>query len=637
MEKNTPPIPTRAVLIGILLIPINAYWITIVAELHASLGGMTGSALFFNPVFNLFFLTLINLVFQRFLPRLAFSRSELLTIYVMLVMLSTVCGVTMMTFVIGTLTHPFWFATPENEYADLFHRYIPSWFTVSDKGVLRGFFEGDESFHTPEHFGAWLTPILVWSGITFAIFFSFICVNIILRKQWTERDKLSYPIVQVPIELTAPRAMARTLLWAGFGTSALIEILNGLHHLFPIIPGIPMFHGYHRLTEKPWHTIGLMKFSIYPFFVGLTYFVPLDLSFSIWFFYVFFKAQQVVAYVSSPSVGIFTNGVYGNEQGLGAWTTIGVLLLWMGRKHLRQVWNNIIGKPSSVDDSIEPLRYRFALLGLAFSIIFLVVLLNRAGLSLTLLPLYLSIYLLMSIAITRVRAALGPPFHEIVFTNPQGLMVNLLGTRAIGANSLTTLYFMYPFNRDSTSHPMPSQLEGFKIAERTGINNRHLLLAMVLALTVSIFVSFWSYLYVMYENGATARGRGYLIGIGHETFRTLTKWLQYPQPPNATAMLFVGVGGMFTLFLMGMQRRFIWWPFHPGGYALGASWGMIHSWSSVLVGWAIKGLIFRLGGLKAYRAGIPFFIGIILGDQIIGCLWSIIGAVFGIPTYSVFP
>ena len=133
-----------------------------------------------------------------------------------------------------------------------------------------------------------------------------------------------------------------------------------------------MFHGYHRLTEKPWHTIGLMKFSIYPFFVGLTYFVPLDLSFSIWFFYVFFKAQQVVAYISSPSVGIFTNGVYGNEQGLGAWTTIGIVLLWMGRKHLGQVWNNITGKQSSVDDTAEPMRHRSALLGLALSVIFLV-------------------------------------------------------------------------------------------------------------------------------------------------------------------------------------------------------------------------------------------------------------------------
>ena len=184
---------------------------------------------------------------------------------------------------------------------------------------------------------------------------------------------------------------------------------------------------------------------------------------------------------------------------------------------------------------------------------------------------------------------------------------------------------------------MPSQLEGFKIAERTGINNKHLLRAMVLALVASILVSFWSYLYVMYEHGATAQGRGYLIGIGHETFRKLASWLQYPQETNYNATLFTGVGGAFTLFLMAMQRRFIWWPFHPGGYALGASWGMIHSWSSVLVGWAIKGLIMRFGGLKAYRAGVPFFIGLILGDQIIGCLWSIIGVVFGIPTYSVFP
>ena len=132
--------------------------------------GSIATSLFFNAVFNLFFLILINLPLRKFLPNFAFSRTELLTIYVMLVMLSTVCGYTMMSFVIGGLTHPFWFATPENEYAQLFHGYIPSWFTVSDKRVLRGFFEGGENFHTVEYFNAWLIPVLVWTGIIFAIF-----------------------------------------------------------------------------------------------------------------------------------------------------------------------------------------------------------------------------------------------------------------------------------------------------------------------------------------------------------------------------------------------------------------------------------------------------------------------------------
>ena len=596
--------------------------------------GMNATSLFFNAVFNLFFLILINLPLRKFLPNFAFSRSELLTIYAMLVMLSTVCGYTMMSFVIGALTHPFWFATPENEYAALFHRYIPSWFTVSDKRVLRGFFEGGETFHTAAHFNTWLIPVLVWTGIIFAIFFTFICVNIIIRKQWTEQDKLSYPIIQVPIELTAPRTIFRPLLWIGFFVSALIEIFNGLHHLFPVIPGISLYY-FHIPTEKPWDALGWMVFNIDPFVTGLTFFAPLDLAFSVWFFHLFFKAQQVITQTESVYISSFrTHGVYGTQQGLGAWTTLGILSLWMTRRHLSQVWRELIGQPSTLDDSTEPMRYRFAVLGLVLAMTFLVILLRQAGLSLSVILFYFAIYLLMSIAITRVRAVLGPPYHQIVFTSPQGFMVDVMGTRALGASNLTILSFLYAFNRENTSHPMPNQLEAFKIAERTGINNTHILLGMVLALILSIPVSFWWYFQVMYEHGVVAKAHGPLINTGYELFRQLTSWLQYPKQPNYTATLFIGLGGVFTVFLMGMQRRFIWWPFHPAGYALGASWGMIHVWTSVLLGWAIKGIVLRYGGLRAYRNAVPFFIGLILGEQIIICLWSILGAVLGIRTLT---
>ena len=595
--------------------------------------GMTATTLFINAVFNLFFLTLINLFLRKCLPKVALSRTELLTIYLMLVMLSTVCGHTMMTFVIGTLTRPFWFATPENEYAELFHRYIPSWFTVSDKQVLRGFFEGGETFHAVEHFTAWLTPVFVWTGIIFAIFFSFICVNIIIRKQWTEQDKLSYPIIQIPIALTAPRTLSHPLLWAGFSVSTLIEILNGLHYLFPVIPGIPL-HFHHTFTEKPWHALGWMRFSFNPFVIGLTYFAPLDLAFSFWFFHIFFKAQQVLAHMHSASVPFFTHGVYGTEQGLGAWTMLGILSLWITRRHLNQVWRKLIGMSSALDDSTEPIRYKFAVLGLVLSMTFLVILLRKAGLSLAVIPFYFAIYLLMSIAITRVRAVLGPPYHEIVFTHPQGFMVDVMGTRALGVGNLTILSFLYPFNRDNASHPMPSQLEAFKIAERTSINNTHLLLVLVLALIASILASFWAYFQIMYEHGAAAKARGYILGIGRENFGQLMSWLQYPRQPNYIATVFIGLGGAFSVFLIGMQRRFIWWPFHPAGYALGASWGMLGVHTSVLVGWVIKGVVLKYGGLRAYRNGTPFFVGLILGDYIISCMWSIIGGLLGISTYT---
>ncbi len=633
VKKDSLSIPARAVFVGLLLIPINAYWITVVSELWATMIGMTATTLFINAVFNLFFLTLINLFLRKCLPKVALSRTELLTIYLMLVMLSTVCGHTMMTFVIGTLTRPFWFATPENQYAELFHRYIPSWFTVSDKQVLRGFFEGGETFHAVEHFTAWLTPVFVWTGIIFAIFFSFICVNIIIRKQWTEQDKLSYPIIQIPIALTAPRTLSHPLLWAGFSVSTLIEILNGLHYLFPVIPGIPL-HFHHAFTEKPWHALGWMRFSFNPFVIGLTYFAPLDLAFSFWFFYIFFKAQQVLAHMHSASVPFFTHGVYGTEQGLGAWTMLGILSLWITRRHLNQVWRKLIGMSSTLDDSTEPIRYKFAVLGLVLAMTFLVILLRKAGLSLAVIPFYFAIYLLMSIAITRVRAVLGPPYHEIVFTHPQGFMVDVMGTRALGVGNLTILSFLYPFNRDNASHPMPSQLEAFKIAERTSINNTHLLLVLVLALIASILASFWAYFQIMYEHGAAAKARGYILGIGRENFGQLMSWLQHPRQPNYIATLFIGLGGAFSVFLIGMQRRFIWWPFHPAGYALGASWGMLGVHTSVLAGWVIKGVVLKYGGLRAYRNVTPFFVGLILGDHIISCMWSIIGGLLGISTYT---
>ena len=171
--------------------------------------------------------------------------------------------------------------------------------------------------------------------------------------------------------------------------------------------------------------------------------------------------------MQSASLPFFTHGVYGTDQGLGAWTTLGILSLWITRRHLNRVWKKLLGH-STLDDSTEPLTYRFAVLGLVLCMAFLVILLHKTGLSLSVMPFYFAIYLLMSIAITRVRAALGPPFHEVVFTHPQGFMVNVVGTRALGASNLTILSFLYPFNRDNSSHPMPSQLEAFKIAEANG-------------------------------------------------------------------------------------------------------------------------------------------------------------------------
>ena len=52
-------------------------------------------------------------------------------------------------------------------------------------------------------------------------------------------------------------------------------------------------------------------------------------------------------------------------------------------------------------------------------------------------------------------------------------------------------------------------------------------------------------------------------------------------------------------------------------------------WFSIFVGWLLKWIILRYGGLRAHRKAIPFFIGLVLGEFAAGTFWSVVGSVAG--------
>ena len=50
--------------------------------------------------------------------------------------------------------------------------------------------------------------------------------------------------------------------------------------------------------------------------------------------------------------------------------------------------------------------------------------------------------------------------------------------------------------------------------------------------------------------------------------------------------------------------------------------------------WLLKLVVLRYGGLRLYRTAVPFFLGLTLGQCVVGSLWSLIGIALDIPTYS---
>ena len=67
----------------------------------------------------------------------------------------------------------------------------------------------------------------------------------------------------------------------------------------------------------------------------------------------------------------------------------------------------------------------------------------------------------------------------------------------------------------------------------------------------------------------------------------------------------------------------------PLGFAIGPTQPMQDLWFSIFLGWIAKSVTLRYGGYKAYRAALPAFLGIILG-QAVGCAgWLIVDGIAG--------
>jgi hypothetical protein len=333
-----------------------------------------------------------------------------------------------------------------------------------------------------------------------------------------------------------------------------------------------------------------------------------------------------------------------------------VFALWMARHYLRDIWLEVVsrylrGPVSGGDapgeglagphgkartDAAEPMAYPVALWVLVGGAVFLAIFAHGLGMWPWLALLFFGIYFAISLAVTRVRAELGPPAHDLHRGGPDLILTNLFGTdhAVFDPRQLTAMKLCFWFNRAYRSHPMPVQLEGFKIAQMAGIRQSSMAWALTLATFVGIFSAWWAQVHLFYVYGISAKTSFATTTFGREPFQELAGWLQAPYATRWPQVGAYGVGFLFTLLLMFLRVNFIWWPFHPVGYAISSSWSMNCLWLPIFIAWLVKTVILRYFGFKAFEQAIPFALGLVLGEFLVGSLWTIIGIVLQINTYS---
>ena len=620
------PITLRATLIGITLIPLNSYWILHLSYIWDS-NRPTSLALLFNVLFTLLVLIFLNALLRRLRPKLAFTQSELLTIYAMLCQASVFAGRDMLQVLVPLMGNGFWYATPENEWTQLFHQHLPDWLVVGKRDILRGFYEGESTFYLQSHIYAWLQPTLIWVGFCLVIGVTMLCLNVLLRKQWQEHERLTYPIAQLPLEITQgkSRFFNRRMMTVGICIAALLNLLYSLHQINPVFPTIPLYHRF-RITESPWSAMNNPGFriSFFPFAIGVGFLIPLDLGFSCWFFHLFWHFQRIIG----QSFGWRSAIGFPREmaQIRGVWIALFLWTIWMGRAHFKSVLQTFFrSRAPTGSDEGEALRYRTALVGAIIGFILIIAFCMKAGMSLWFAALFFVLYFAMSITITRIRAELGPPAHDLYNAGPDLLLTDAIGTRHIGNRNLTVMSLFFWLNHLSyRAHPMPHQLEALKLAHQTRFNPTQLLWVLAIAIFVGALSAAWGHLHLSYNVGLENARSWY----ARAAFNRLAGWLYNPSETNFGGMLYTAGGFTFAVSLLLLRWRFIQFPLHPVGYVVSSWWTFTGLWFPILISWVVKRILLTTGGVRLYRRTIPFFIGLVIGDVIVASIISIFGLFF---------
>ena len=309
------------------------------------------------------------------------------------------------------------------------------------------------------------------------------------------------------------------------------------------------------------------------------------------------------------------------HQAMGAMIALVLVGLWVARGHLKAVFRKAFTGDPSIDDSEEILSYRAAVFGFIGGLLVLIIWLWQAGIPLWIVPILLFGSFVLYLTETRVIAeggvaAMFPP------TNGPDFVVSGIGTSVLGPRGLAGLSSTYVWGTDVLILLMAACANGLKLSDQIGRHKRRLFWAIMLSIVVTLLLSIWVILTLAYKYGGVNLEKFYFTRACQYPFEFMKRNVLSPSSPNVAGWIYTGIGGIVMLGLMVARYRFLWWPLHPLGFPISCVFGRM--WFSVFIAWLIKGVVLKYGGPKAYARSRPFFLGLILGQLVVGGVWLVI-------------
>ena len=618
----------------------------------------------------LLLLLVINPLLKLLSQRLAFSRNEILTVYIASLFSCLVPGHGAENFFVSNLIGPFYYATRENNWLSFLEKYLPTWFTpaLADDGhygpVARGIVEPwytgmGVSGSIP--WAAWLVPLFAWGVFILALYTMLCCLSVMLRAQWAEREALTFPLLRIPLELTEDvdrpdrygvlgRFFRNPLMWIGFGIAVFISLMNGLHVYYPDVPPVPLdIDTWSLFTEAPWNQIGPTMIRTLPMLVGISYLLTAEVSFSLWFFNWLIKAELIIAYYLGflPSTLPNAIGHTGDAKSFTGYQQVGCYLayigivVWTGREHFYHIMQRAVGRArAGSSEREEVLSYPIAFWGFVLAFAFIIGWSVAAGMRVDVaIVLWLS-YLVTAMAMTRVVVEGGLYYAQQGWT-PLGTIAQLTNSgpgKWLSPESIVPGTFLQgAMITDIRAFLMPSFLQSFKLAYDHKIAPGPLLALIASVTLITLTMGIWMRVRMGYEGGGLQLNQWFAVVGAQQPAVNSMQFINGARDVSWTNWLWLTLGAVMTYGMMLARSRLPWFPLHPIGLLMCLTAPLHRVWFSIFLGWGCKVLITKFGGTDTYRKMAPAFLGLVLGDVAMMLFWLLIDAWQGRTGHQLMP
>ena len=493
--------------------------------------------------------------------------------------------------------------------------------------------------------GQWKQSGFAWGSLVSGLFMGFLGLNVLMRKQWVEHERFTFPLTILPKNLfeeeTTPsgkvvRPIFRNgVMWTGFGIALFLSVLKGLHYYIPQIPALSVdptaFDTYFNspVLKSYLKNVGIglgspVGLSLCVLAIALL--IETDILLSLWSMFLIFQLWHLCGRVFNLTR--FPGYPWDSQQSIGGFIAYAGLAVIVGRHHLVKVLRQVFRRTSpDANEEAEVVSYRTALLLVLGSLIGLLAwgwwTKMGAGASL----LFFGYMLLCGFAASKIRAECGAPMGSLtpyygfqLMAAFGGIMVfkstaMLVATLASGF-MCTTVFLLIA----------PAQVEMMELGRHFKVRPRDIGAGLTLGLVGGLLIGGFALLCWMYGFGVNnlktvyPYDQNYYFNHFRPADAGADRALAAGTPGAKLDVKGLAIGAGITSGFALMRMKFMWFPFHPLGYVLATSYFMKNVWFTLFLAWLARLVVFRIGGAQVIRRGlVPMCVGIFLA-----CVTSIV-------------